>query len=428
MKTSKYNFYYRMNDKEWIIYNTRTLGLSIITNNELEEIKHIEANDRLAHKNNELQQELFKSGFLVEDECNELKIIKNRLNKNRYSENALNITIAPTLECNFKCAYCYECKGEEKSSKKMTLDIEKNVIEFVRKKLKKCKRMTVVWYGGEPMLAFDTIDRVSNIFMEMCRENGVMYEASMITNGYLLDKITVKDLKKIKINSLQITLDGSKKIHDSKRMLKNDKGTYDKIIANLKEIQPDIQCTIRHNIDKKNYKYVEKFLSDLSKEHLENVEVYFAPVTNYEDINDPMCFTEQEFADIWWKCYKIASEKNLCRKGIMIPPCSFYCDADYVNGFVIDAEGYVYKCWQDIGVKCKSCGNVGRVSQNYSQLYYEYMTYDATSDSKCKECKILPICMGGCPFDRVNGNQHCSRYKYILEHVVRNMVGENEHD
>lgn len=369
---------------------------------------------------------MFKSGFLVEDECDELKIIKNRLFKNRYSENVLNITIAPTLECNFKCPYCYECKGEEKSHNKMTLDIENKIIEFVAKKVTNSKKLSIVWYGGEPLLAFDIIVRMSNMLIEICKQNGVEYEASMITNGYLLDTVTIEDLKKIKIQSLQITLDGNEKIHDSKRMLKNNEGTYNKIIKNLKLIQRDIPCTIRHNVDRNNYEYVEEFLTDLSNEHMENVEVYFSPVTNYEDENDTSCFSEREFAEIWRKCYEMSIEKKLCKDGIIIPPCSFYCDADYVNGFVIDAEGYLYKCWQDIGIRHKSCGNVKKTSQDYSHLYYEYMTYDATNDEKCKTCKMLPVCMGGCPFDRVRGNKHCSRYKYLLEYIVRDMVDKNE--
>lgn len=93
---------------------------------------------------------------------------------------------------------------------------------------------------------------------------------------------------------------------------------------------------------------------------------------------------------------------------------------------MIDAEGYLYKCWQDIGIRHKSCGNVKKTSQDYSHLYYEYMTYDATNDEKCKTCKMLPVCMGGCPFDRVRGNKHCSRYKYLLEYIVRDMVDKNE--
>ena len=259
MKVSKYNFYYNLNEREWIIYNTRTLGLSVLTNDELNEIKYIQEGNSSCCKDSELQKELFKSGFLVEDECDELKIIKNRLFKNRYSENVLNITIAPTLECNFKCPYCYECKGEEKSHNKMTLDIENKIIEFVAKKVTNSKKLSIVWYGGEPLLAFDIIVRMSNMLIEICKQNGVEYEASMITNGYLLDTVTIEDLKKIKIQSLQITLDGNEKIHDSKRMLKNNEGTYNKIIKNLKLIQRDIPCTIRHNVDRNNMSMWKNF-------------------------------------------------------------------------------------------------------------------------------------------------------------------------
>lgn len=45
-----------------------------------------------------------------------------------------------------------------------------------------------------------------------------------------------------------------------------------------------------------------------------------------------------------------------------------FCGADSVNSFVIDAEGDIYKCWSDIGVKEHSIDNINN-TKRYSDLH-----------------------------------------------------------
>ena len=50
------------------------------------------------------------------------------------------------------------------------------------------------------------------------------------------------------------------------------------------------------------------------------------------------------------------------------------------------------------------------------------MHYDATNDKICKVCKFLPICMGGCPDDRVNREKNCVVHKYTLNSYIKEYV------
>ena len=45
------------------------------------------------------------------------------------------------------------------------------------------------------------------------------YQADMITNGYLLTEKVVAMLPSLSISSLQITINGMKAVHDSRRCL-----------------------------------------------------------------------------------------------------------------------------------------------------------------------------------------------------------------
>ena len=60
--------------------------------------------------------------------------------------------------------------------------------------------------------------------------------------------------KKIKISSstmAKITLDGTQKIHDSRRMLINDEGTYERIMSNICDISDIMEFTDLAEVKKK---------------------------------------------------------------------------------------------------------------------------------------------------------------------------------
>ena len=45
----------------------------------------------------------------------------------------------------------------------------------------------------------------------------------------------------------------------------------------------------------------------------------------------------------------------------------------------------------------------------------EYMTHYPWEREECRNCEVLPICMGGCPFDYVENHKlSCERWKYSL--------------
>ena len=74
------------------------------------------------------------------------------------------------------------------------------------------------------------------------------------------------------------------------------------------------------------------------------------------------------------------------------------CSAEFSNYFAIDPNGYMYKCSLIAGEQDKAfqnvceCTDLNVSSSNYLKwVVPSYITYN-----KCNECKLLPICMGGC--------------------------------
>ena len=99
------------------------------------------------------------------------------------------------------------------------------------------------------------------------------------------------------------------------------------------------------------------------------------------------------------------------------------CCADTLHASIVDAEGKVYKCWCDIGVEDGQEGDLLNYYKPKNNLYLEYMFNDATKDLLCSKCKLLPICMGGCPYKRMTkDSDNCTNQKYILEKVTKEII------
>ena len=57
-------------------------------------------------------------GFVLDDEIDESKLLKLSWDSARYNPSTLVLTIAPTLQCNYECVYCYERSPEGRGSRR----------------------------------------------------------------------------------------------------------------------------------------------------------------------------------------------------------------------------------------------------------------------------------------------------------------------
>lgn len=114
MKPSEYNFFYEFprDSNELIAYNSRTNSLALIEKEKYSKYrnfkdKHIPIDDE------ELVKDLRRGQFLIDDDIDELELLRFRLLSSRFDNRNLYMTIAPTMNCNFNCIYCYEKPREE---------------------------------------------------------------------------------------------------------------------------------------------------------------------------------------------------------------------------------------------------------------------------------------------------------------------------
>ncbi|MBS6508430.1 MAG: radical SAM/SPASM domain Clo7bot peptide maturase [Paraclostridium bifermentans] len=437
MKKSKYNKIIELENGKTIAFNSLTCALAEVDEeflNVLENIENIDT-DKISGNMKELVGNMSDGNFIIQNEIDELKLIKYRNYSGKFSKGGLGLVIAPTLACNFACPYCYETPKPGMISK----EVQDSLIKLVEENAKRKKNISITWYGGEPLLAKDIIADFSKQVIEITEREGVHYSSFIVTNGYLIDDETVQMFKDYRINGAQITIDGPPSIHNQRRILKNSKDeTFDKIVDNVKKLIDGgiTNVAIRINIDKTNIDHIEELLQILEKKGLKGANISLGHVSAYTDACSSIasnCLSIKEYAEEDSKYQKVLFERGYKVAGVYPYYPSIkanYCCADNTGAYVIDPEGYMYKCWNDIGNIDRAVGNVAKLNEKTEEKMHamnmDYIMWSPFENEKCIECEILPICMGGCPYNGlINNDPKCEKWKFSLEQTIISTYEQN---
>ena len=432
MKLSRYNFLKQIDDVT-IFFNSMTCALAVVDENFLRAYHELENGSfKESDYDPKLIKDMHSSGCILEDDADELELIEYFRNVGKYDNTNLALTIAPTLDCNFRCEYCFE------NHRRGIMDesTQNLLVDFVREKMKKSRSLNVTWYGGEPLMTRDIVYSLSERFLKICDECNSKYNAAIVTNASLFRDSDIDQFKKYHIEMAQITIDGPKEIHDKRRKTINGTSTFDHIIDVVNKLaNENFKIVVRINIDRENISYVEDLLKIL-RDRVKNfsaVRINFGQVTSQNGICrsiEDSCYNSEQYANVMLPLYeKVLQYGFTMSKMNIYPRAKFnYCCADYINSFVIDSDGSIYKCWNIVGILDRRSGHIADHSQIPQKNFLSWIRYNPLQVEKCRECKFLPICMGGCPeMSRQNGNGEpiCDTIKFnidkVLEFYYRNL-------
>ena len=260
MYWSKYNILSKSEKYGYLLFNTMSLAFIRINEQDIDMWKKLRETPD-SYTNFQNYDFLIKARILVDNQEDDLNVYLADVLKNRYNSSDMALTILPTRGCNFGCIYCYE---QDRPNVLMNEQTEKAIVKFVCSN-SNLKRLSVVWYGGEPLLNFDSMVRLTKMFKQL----NIEYSAKIVSNGYLLTKEKADLMKDLAIRNIQITFDGSEEIHNQRRFLLGGQPTYRKIMDNLKyllSINKEITIDIRTNIDRRNKDDYNKFYQDFKSE------------------------------------------------------------------------------------------------------------------------------------------------------------------
>jgi uncharacterized protein len=363
----------------------------------------------------ETLRDLTVARMFVNDDTDELGILEKRFREGTTSRSTFELTIVTSLGCNFDCPYCFE----NKAPAILDAETEELLLEVVDAQLETIEHLEVTWYGGEPLLAQDRIDRLSEAFIERTRAAGVKYAATIVTNGYLLTPDVAQRLVALEVKRAQITLDGPAETHDLMRPLRNGRGTFDVILENIVACADLIPIAIRVNLDASNVDESTRLLDQLVELDLAGrVTVYPGHIVAYPDqagapseTYQSSCFTLPEFAHVERDFLEAAYERGLA-KPRMRGPISSPCTAIRANDLIVGARGELYKCYDNVGDPREVIGHL-RSWRDPNDRVLKWLRYDPFADEGCRSCIALPTCMGGCAHHQMTdpGEAKCSTFR-----------------
>jgi uncharacterized protein len=129
-----------------------------------------------------------------------------------------------------------------------------------------------------------------------------------------------------------------------------------------------------------------------------------------------MCLNKSDFADIEIEFIKYLIEKKVNINHFYPLYKPVVCSSISSNSFVIDPEGYLYKCWNVVCNKSFSIGNLKDGIKFKQKEFLEWANWELPD--RCLKCEIMPICQSSCPYNTFYNNE-CSTIKYNIINLLK---------
>lgn len=353
---------------------------------------------------------LVEHAFLVpaeEDEVEKVKTLSREVDENT---NSFLLTINPSMNCNFKCWYCYETHVRD--SRLNPAMIEK-INKFVAKTASKpgMKHFSLSFFGGEPLLYFKKdVTPIIDFFHAACQKHNIEFALSFTTNGYLVNQEFVDYFTSRNITcALQITLDGYKENHDQVRFVNASKGSYDQIINNIRLlVNNQFFVRLRINYTEKNvdgtYKIAEEF-ADIDRERARQYLLFdFHRVWQDDKVDDTSVILDSNVDHIRKNGFNVSG--NYTPNAVKDS-----CYADKRHSAVINYNGDIFKCTARDFTTVQRAGYLNDDGELVWENDYLERRMNAKFNNKpCLSCRLMPICNGGCSqhaFEHLGGDDYC---------------------
>ena len=411
-----------------VLYHTRTTALIKLEDQLYNQI-FVEKN----FTDKRIIQQLHTMGFITESHENELAILDNMRLK-ELDNPTQSIVILSTRKCNARCFYCFE-DGIERYS--MTIETAKQTVDFIKNFYDK-KELSIVWFGGEPLLNYPIIKYITLELKKLDYEINTL----IVTNGSLLTQEMLDFfVSKYKHIAFQITLDGIDKEYSKVKQYIDisPEDAFNRVIDKIKLVlNANIPIQLRVNFltskiieAKQTFEYILELLADADTS---NLYLYMAPLDvkdNDEIISRFACKgSEHPYLQLvktqfnaGFPVNSIIGEKDnktkLLRSFNIMPKCAS-CGITPHKRIIVDADGTLYKCHRLSGRKEWSTGNV--VDGIDKDCYpYRYFSNPFVDDDNCKNCNLLPLCHGGCRANNIiYGHKHkCHDIKQVQSEMVK---------
>ncbi|MBI3831960.1 MAG: radical SAM protein [Planctomycetes bacterium] len=143
----------------------------------------------------------------------------------------MELTLVLTHACNLGCPYCYMGR---KFGRRMPQEIAEKSLRWTFDRLQPGDELQVGYFGGEPLMAWDLLQKYHLRAMELAKEKGLRkLVGAVTTNATLLDEAKMNWMVEHGV-VIAVSLDGIQETHDATRPFVNGKSSFEATLRGLK--------------------------------------------------------------------------------------------------------------------------------------------------------------------------------------------------
>ncbi|MBR1780455.1 MAG: thioether cross-link-forming SCIFF peptide maturase [Oscillospiraceae bacterium] len=325
-------------------------------------------------------------------------------------------------DCNLRCKYCFASTGDFGLGRKtMSVETAKRAIDFVIQRSGIRRNIEVDFFGGEPLMAMDTVKETVKYARSIEEEKGKRFRFTITTNGVLLNEENIAYINETMDNCV-LSLDGRACVNDAHRPTANGKGSYDLIVPKFQKLvekRGDKDFYLRGTFTRDNLDFAEDVLHIASLGFERGVSV--EPAVGKPD--DPFAITEDEVETVK------AEYDTLARALVDHPEINFFhfnvdleqgpCVIKRMRGcgagseyVCITPDGDIYPCHQFVGNEAFKLGNLYDESFDL-ELSAKFAGMNIYTRKECGSCWAKFYCSGGCSAANYNVNGDITQPSHV---------------
>lgn len=408
VRGSKHNIIVPVKDSgDYFIVNPLYKSADFVSAEELNFLQNgLDANGEFSERNYLVEENEEKRAFKLAY----LDFIDTR------EEDEIQLFFVPNYSCNFACSYCYQ-EGYSPAESKMTTEVVDAFFNYIGTQFAGRKKYITV-FGGEPLLPGESQRKIIEYLLQKSTEANL--DVAFVTNGYTLASY-VDLLKTASIREVQVTLDGTKSVHDSRRYMKGGQSTFDKIIEGIDRcLQNNISVNLRMVADKDNLGNLPELARFAIEKGWTASPLFKTQIgRNYElhvcNSSPEKLYTRTELYERIYELIKVYPEiiefykpgfsiaKYIAENEELPSPLFDSCPACKTE-WAFDFTGTIYSCTATVGKKGEELGTFYPAVTRNEEAISQWQDRDITTIEKCKTCEVALVCGGGCASVAKNKN------------------------
>jgi uncharacterized protein len=324
-------------------------------------------------------QLLVGQGFFIPDDRQEILELEVASQQFRFDQGRLIFWVQATTRCEEECPDC--------PYKEERLDLKDGAAErlwsLVNERGGILRRLEVNWFGGEPTLNWETVSVLNRKFSEAASARGFRYRWNIFSNG-----------RSHHLKTILIPADTPGRVWLNLGSL--DSAEFDVHSTTLLAGFDEVESLVRKLPPRSRIRFQP---GRPSARLCRNLNGFCQRAPNFSDD-------------------ELETVRGMLDSGLRVDnlpePAPAPCPAVDPQAFLMDVKGNLYKCWNSFGLPQQGLPDIHDLLH---PNFIRWLDWNPFRVYHCRNCNILPWCLGGC-LDRP-GDEDCGQWRYSLREMLK---------